>query len=309
MFSKSSMRVLALHGDSDSLLVPVESSGLGPFVIEWAADIQALGNRLATQDVEAVVLKLADAETLGGLLERGAAHAAVLLLAPDEMDPVPPTELTRWLQLGVQEVLARVECRDGGLARRLRAAVERQHLAGELRRAYATDLNTGLPHEQQLIEHMSHLMALREREPAPMAVLVLRVEGLATAEARFGAQAAAVLRRKLAVRLRAGVRASDVVASLDSHSFGVLLASVSSPEQAPRVARKLLQSLHAPFSVGGHDLSVATALGIGQHPQDGTQPAALLHHAISLAAAARAEGRAGFANFREGPPTGAANEV
>ncbi len=303
------MRVLALHGDSDPLVLTLEASSLGPFAIEWAAGPQALADCLATESVDAVVLRVAEAEALGALLERGAAHAAVLLIAPEGTDLVPATELTRWLQLGVQEVLSPVECRDGGLARRLRAAIERQRLSGELRRAYATDLDTGLPHEQQLIEHMSHLMALREREPAPMAVLVLRIEGLATAEARFGAQAAAVLRRKLAVRLRAGVRASDVVASLDSQSFGVLLASVSSPEQAPRVGRKLLQSLHAPFAVGGQDLTVATALGIGQYPQDGAQPAALLHHAVTLAAAARAEGRAGFANFRESPPPSAANEA
>ena len=36
----------------------------------------------------------------------------------------------------------------------------------DARKAYATDLETGLPHQQQLIEHMSHLLALREREPA-----------------------------------------------------------------------------------------------------------------------------------------------
>ena len=52
-----------------------------------------------------------------------------------------------------------------------------------------------------------------------MAVLVLRVEGLETITARFGREAANVLRRKLAVRLRAGVRANDVVASLGDDSY------------------------------------------------------------------------------------------
>jgi GGDEF domain-containing protein len=306
--SSKSMRVLALHGDGDQILLQVASSPLGPFQIDWSPSLQALSACLATENVDAAILSVAQAEALGGLLERGALNAAMLLLADAGAADVPAAELTRWLQLGVQEVLTPAECLDGGLARRLRAAIARHALAGELRRAYATDLGTGLPHEQQLIEHMSHLMALREREPAPMAVLVLRIEGLATAESRFGAQAAAVLRRKLAVRLRAGVRASDVVAALDSQSFGVLLASVSSPDQAARVGRKLLMSLRAPFKVGGHDLAVATALGIGQYPRDGTQPSALLHHAISLAAVAPAEGRAGFANFTESPPPDAANE-
>ena len=307
--SSKPIRVLAVHGDSDQVIVALEMSVLGPFAVDWFESVPALVGCLADEDVDALVLKVSQAEELGPLLGRSALNTAVILIEdhPSVVD-VPAAELSRWLQFGVQEVMTLSECLDGGLARRLQASIERHRLACELRRAYATDLGTGLPHEQQLIEHMSHLMALREREPAPMAVLVLRVEGLSTVEARHGAQIAGVLRRKLAVRLRAGVRASDVVAAMDAHSFGVLLASVSSPDQAARVGRKLLTSLHAPFKVGGHDLAVATALGIGQYPQDGTQPAALLHRAVSLATSARAEGRVGFANFGEGSVPGAANE-
>ncbi len=308
--SSKSTRVLALHGDSDPLIQDVAASSLGPFSIQWLNSAQALACAVGADDVHAAVLTVQQAESLGLALERCALNAAVVLLAdPSEgATDIAAADLKRWLQLGVQDILTPHDCLSGGLARRLCAALERHSLACEMRRAYATDLGTGLPHEQQLIEHMSHLMALREREPAPMAVLVLRVEGLATAEARVGAQAAAVLRRKLAVRLRAGVRASDVVAALDNQLFGVLLASVASPDQAARVGRKLLSSLHAPFKVGGHDLTVSTALGIGQYPQDGAQPAVLLHHAISVATSARAEGRAGFANFGEGVAPRAANE-
>ena len=104
------------------------------------------------------------------------------------------------------------------------------------RKAYATDLATGLPNHAQLLEHMTHLLALREREPAPMALLVLRIEGLSTTEAALGAEAANVLRRKVAVRLRAGLRASDVVASIGADAFAVLLAWIDAPADGMRVA-------------------------------------------------------------------------
>jgi diguanylate cyclase (GGDEF)-like protein len=307
--SSKPLRVLAVYGDSDQVILALEMSALGPFMVDWFQSVAVLSECLADEDVDALVLSVSQAEELGSMLERCALNTAVVLLEDDpSLVDVPASDLNRWLQFGVQEVLAPHECLNGGLARRLQSSIERHRLACELRRAYSTDLGTGLPHEQQLIEHMSHLMALREREPSPMAVLVLRIEGLSTVEARHGAQAAGVLRRKLAVRLRAGVRASDVVAALDGQSFGVLLASVSSPDQATRVGKKLLTSLHAPFKVGGHDLAVATALGIGQYPQDGVQPAALLHRAASQAATARAEGRLGFANFGESMSPSAANE-
>ena len=65
-----------------------------------------------------------------------------------------------------------------------------------------------------------------------------------------------------------------------------------------------------PLRVGGEDLTVATALGIGQYPQDGAQPDALLRRAVGLAAAAQAQGRAGFSNFgvAGAAPVSAAND-
>jgi succinate-semialdehyde dehydrogenase/glutarate-semialdehyde dehydrogenase len=47
-----------------------------------------------------------------------------------------------------------------------------------------------------------------------------------------------VLRRKLAVRLRAGVRASDVVAAVDDETYAVLLGALLSPADGERVAAK-----------------------------------------------------------------------
>ena len=146
---------------------------------------------------------------------------------------------------------------------------------------------------------MSHLLALREREPSPMAVLVLRVEGLSATQARLGLEASHVLRRKIAVRLRAGVRASDVVAALGDASFAVLLGSLLVPADAERVGAKLLKALLDPFSVAGETLAVSVALGIGQYPQDGAQPDALLRRALGLAASAAAQGRAGLASVSD----------
>ena len=197
----------------------------------------------------------------------------------------------------------------GTAVMRVRAAVERQRVRAATRQAFATDVHTGLPHAGQLIEHMSHLLALREREPAPMALLVLRIEGLATTTARLGAEAAGALRRKIAVRLRAGVRGSDVVASVSDDSFAVLLSQIDSPGDADRVGRKLLTALGETFKVGGQDVAVATALGIAATPADGAQPDMLLRRAAGLAASAQAVGRDGYANRMErGGAAAAAND-
>ena len=240
------------------------------------------------------------------LIEALASDHAVLLVATRSS----PAQLLEWFGRGVQDVLSATDLASPDLAPRLRAAIARKRHERETRKAYATDLATGLPHQQQLVEHMSHLLALREREPAPMALLVLRVEGLATTQARLGAEASNVLRRKLAVKLRAGVRASDVVASLSEDSFGVLLASILVPADAQRVGAKLMTALNVPVKITGQDVAVAAALGIAQYPQDGTEADALLRRAIGLAASTQAHGRAGLSNFQEagGQSPSAAND-
>lgn len=238
-----------------------------------------------------------------------AASAPAMLVVADQ-----PTgaQILQWTQWGVQEVLTVDECTQATLAQRLLAAIERHRLSQELRAssvaAYATDLDTGLPHEQQLIEHMSQLVALRERQPSPMALLVLRIEGLATVQARWGADAAHALRRKVAVRLRAGVRASDVVAFLREDSFSVLLSTLLAPSDAVQVGAKLMAGLQEPFKISGEDVTVSAALGIAQYPEDGSHAQALLQRAVGLANASAARGRVGFANFSEAGGATAAND-
>ncbi len=286
----------------------LEASPFGPFHVETVADMEQARARVEASACDAVLLDAHSLDVAAGAAGHSSTSlrdVALLLVATDLSAP----SVLSCLQAGAHDVLQHADLTDASLARRIRMAIEVQRREREARTAYATDLSTGLPHQQQLIEHMSHLLALREREPSPMAVVALRIEGLATTEARLGREAANVLRRRLAVRLRAGVRASDVVAAISADTFAVLLGSLLNADDAHRVGAKLLLALLKPSQVMGDPAAVAVALGIAQYPQDGTQPAPLLQRAVGLAAAAQAQGRTGTANFVEGGAApGAAND-
>jgi diguanylate cyclase (GGDEF)-like protein len=289
------LSLLSLVSLSETSLRGLEASAFGPFAVQVCTDPAQAQARLAAQACDALLLDAGMAASVAELAEVGVMGPATLVVGR----ALDTDAVLAWLQRGAQDVLEHDELAAASLPQRVRAAIERKRVEREARKSYATDLATGLPHQQQLIEHMSHLLALREREPSPMAVLVLRVEGLTTTQTRLGPEAANVLRRKIAVRLRAGVRASDVVAALGDASFAVLLGSLLTPADAERVGAKLVKSLLDPFKVTGEDVAVAVALGIGQYPQDGAQPDALLRRAIGLAASGAAQGRAGFTNFQE----------
>ena len=155
---------------------------------------------------------------------------------------------------------------------------------------------------------MTQLLALREREPAPMVLIVLRVEGYAGAAARLGSEAANILRRKVAVRLRSALRASDVVAAMGPDAFGVLLGHVESPGDGERVAAKLVRSLQQPFMVAGQPCAVAAAVGLAHTPEHGKDAESLLQRASAQAGSLATLGRDGFAASTERGPSRAAND-
>ncbi len=284
----------------------LSTSAWGPFVVHGVSSREELQVAADQQRYHAVVLVTAD-QGLGDVvnwpaLTRLVLESAVVVIAPEPAT----TDALRLLQRGVQDVLPQRDAGADNLARAVRMAIARTEIDRSARKAYATDLATGLPNHSQLMEHMTHLLALREREPAAMALIALRIDGLGSTEQRLGAEAANVLRRKLAVRLRAQLRASDVVASVGQDSFAVLLAWVVDAADGDSVAGKLARALQLPFAVSGQDVAVSVRLGVSQYPAHGKQADGLLARALDLAGLARPQGRVGLS--RQDSANAAAND-
>jgi diguanylate cyclase (GGDEF)-like protein len=264
---------------------------------------------LAESTPEAILVTCTDEEQAKMLPYWAAWTQAVLAAAVVVRVPQPSRELMlSLLRAGVQDVLPTEQSDDESIGRSLCLAIERKRQEQELRRAWSIDLATGLPNRVQLMELLHQLCALREREPAPMGLLVLRVEGLASTEARLGVAAAQALRRKLAVRLRSGLRASDVVSALAPDAFAVVLTRLEAPEDGDRVAQKLSQMLREPFMVSAQTAVVTVSTGLAVYPTDARQPDEMLKLALSAAAASRGLGRQGFADRQERGAAPAAND-
>jgi diguanylate cyclase (GGDEF)-like protein len=287
--------------------------GAAPVQLEFARDLRSAAA------ADAVLLHLpllADWATWASrrdLLDV-ASDKAVLVLS----EPQDAALEDALLAQGVQGFLAVAELLHTGAgaapgepvaARALRHAMQRKRAELLSRHTYATDLATGLPHEVQLLEHMTQLLALRERQPEPLVLIALRIEGYAKLAERQGAESANVLRRKVAVRLRGGLRASDVVAALGHDTFAVLLGHVDAVADGERVAAKLVRALQQPFTVAGQACTVGAVVGMAHHPQHGKDARSLLQRASAQAAGVATLGTAGVANMTERRRGSAANEV
>ena len=256
---------------------------------------------------DAVLIAAPDAAALAAWAARpelalAAFDSAVLLLTP-VADEALELEL---LRQGVQEIVSVADAEV--LWRATCHAVARKRAERALRHAYATDLATGLPHQDQLVEHMTQLLALRERQPAPMVLIVMRIDGYAQVAARLGVESAHVLRRKVAVRLRSLLRAGDVVAAIAPDAFGVLLGHIDDKSDGQRVAAKLVRALQQPVSVAGQTCIVEASVGLALYPDHGKDAGSLLKRASAQAGSVASLGAEGFAgqSQRSGGP--AAND-
>ncbi len=289
MSQSTAFKVLWVDEYSPAILAAeLGATEWGRFKLQRCASLEEAALLLGEHPHDALLAALPSERAAGltawAALSHAVQEAAVLVLSPACPAPVA-LEL---LQRGVQDVVLQTQWGQHGLARSLRWAIERHRLDRSARKAYATDLDTGLPTRAQLLDHIHHLLALRQREPSPMALLVLRISGLSKVRERLGRESVNVLRRRLAVRLRAGVRASDVVVSLGSDSYGVLLASTEQPEDAERVALKLAAALQKPLHLAGQSLSVGARVGLSLYPGGAQDAETLLRQATNAAAHASA---------------------
>jgi GGDEF domain-containing protein len=240
--------VVLQPGAEPSLDAGLCASPFGRVALTRCASLGEASSVLGDRNFDGVLISLGSGDFAQLPAWTGLAQAvpemAVVVLVSGAFDAAVATRL---VHAGVQDVLGGPQLGNSEAA--LADAARSLHLSIDASgsnasaRASATDLRTGLPDRQQLIDHMSQLLALRGREPASMALLALRVEGFETVEASLGGESANVLRRKVAVRLRGAVRASDVVAALTADSFALLLASTEEPIDAELVAHKLLRAL------------------------------------------------------------------
>lgn len=291
------------------LLLVAADSGTAALLRPWAAAagfaLAEAADAAAAAEHDAVLYVAGSAGELTALRERAelpqaAFDSAVVVLVREGSDASGASLESELLLVGVEAVLTlALPAGAAELARQVRHAVLRKRVERSARTAYATDLATGLPHEMQLLEHMTQLVALRERDPAPMVLLALRIDGYARAAARLGGEAGNVLRRKVAVRLRAALRASDVVAAIGPEMFGVLLGHLEAKADGERVAAKLVRSLQQPVVVAGQPCAVAASVGLAIYPDHGKDAAGLLRRAVAQAGGMAPMGGGGLAAHAE----------
>ncbi len=157
---------------------------------------------------------------------------------------------------GLQTV---AEIRDITERMRLEAALEHQALHDPL---------TDLANRTLFFDRLNQALMSARREGKKVALVILDLDAFKQVNDAFGHAVGDELLKALAVRLRAGLRATDTAARIGGDEFAWVLPSVAGRQAAERMVRKRLNALQITFSNGRERMQVRVSAGIALYPDD-----------------------------------------
>jgi diguanylate cyclase (GGDEF)-like protein/PAS domain S-box-containing protein len=160
------------------------------------------------------------------------------------------------------------------------------------------DALTGLPNRTLFLDRMGvALEQSRRHRGLAFAVLFLDLDRFKNLNDSLGHSAGDTLLVEFAARLRACLRPGDTVARLGGDEFGILLNEVTAPEDATRVAERVLELLERPFAIGPHEVVITASIGIAFGSGSYETPEDILRDTDTAMYRAKASGRACFQVF------------
>lgn len=156
------------------------------------------------------------------------------------------------------------------------------------------DALTGLPNRTLLFDRLSEAIREAHRRKSRVGVLFIDLDGFKPVNDLYGHQVGDVLLQVFAQRLEQSVRESDTVARLGGDEFVVVLRQIDAPEDAARVARKILAGLRQPFRRDALELWLGASIGIALWPDHGEDAGVLLKEADGAMYAAKQGGRSSY---------------
>jgi diguanylate cyclase (GGDEF)-like protein/hemerythrin-like metal-binding protein/PAS domain S-box-containing protein len=154
-----------------------------------------------------------------------------------------------------------------------------------------SDPLTGLANRAMFADRLRQVALTARRAEQKFALLMLDLDGFKSVNDQYGHDAGDRLLQQIAQRFTACLRDSDTIARLGGDEFVVLLSGLSRPDDATRVADRLIEAARQPVRLGEHEVRSATSIGIAIFPDHARSVDQLIAAADTALYAAKRQGR------------------
>lgn len=149
---------------------------------------------------------------------------------------------------------------------------------------------TGLPNRVLFRDRLKQSMAYAHRAKRLVALLFLDLDRFKVINDSLGHPIGDRLLQAVAKTLQAKVREVDTVARFGGDEFTIVLGNLEKAKDVEVVSTKILDALHAPFLIDGHELFAMGSIGISLYPEHGDDVDTLIKRADIAMYEAKAQG-------------------
>jgi len=211
------------------------------------------------------------------------------------------------MKAGAADYLVKGEISAPLLERSIRYAIERKRTEERIYHMAFYDSLTDLPNRVLFQDRLRLAIANAERHEYMSAVLFLDIDNFKRINDTFGHFMGDNLLKEVAFRLSSIMRKCDSVtrdvpdlfARLGGDEFTVLLNVINDTEDAARVARRIIETISAPFKVNGYEIFITSSIGIAIYPADGNEIDSLLKNADAAMYSAKENGKNNYQYYKQ----------
>ena len=205
------------------------------------------------------------------------------------------------VELNIKNCTAHLRDRDGNISGKV-AVFHDQGAARvktlELSHQAQHDFLTDLPNRSLLNDRINQAISFARRYHKQLAVMFVDLDLFKRINDSLGHAVGDRLLQEVANRIVSCVRRSDTVGRHGGDEFVVLLSQVGHAEDAVFIARKILSSLAAGYSIDQKHLQINASIGVSTYPDDGHDAGTLIHRADTAMYEAKKLGRNNCQFFR-----------
>jgi diguanylate cyclase (GGDEF)-like protein/PAS domain S-box-containing protein len=156
---------------------------------------------------------------------------------------------------------------------------------------------TGLPNRMLFFDRIHQVIAEAKRDRNIFALLYIDMDDFKPINDTYGHNAGDRLLQEVSKRLTSSMRESDPIARIGGDEFIGICRTITTPEEAELVARKIIANQSEPFDLKGHSCSIGVSIGISIYPLDGDDAGTLLNRADEAMYRVKKSGKGGYLRY------------